>query len=80
VLIEWLFWIFISMDFIGGIKFLLRRVWKTIPRGLYYILTIQHVQLNLIVQVIRAPHSTYIAQLDRSGHMSSTYNMPSSSW
>jgi len=47
-------------------------VWRTLPRGLSHTLTIQLVQLSLIVQVTWAP-PTY----DRSGHMSSTCLAPS---
>ena len=47
-------------------------VWMTIPHRLYYTLTIQHVQLSLIVHVTWARHSSCLAQLDCSGHMNST--------
>jgi len=47
-------------------------VWMTIPYRLYFTLIIQHVQLNLIVQVTWAQPSTCLAQLDCSGHMNYT--------
>jgi len=44
----------------------------TIPYRLYFTLTIQHVQLNRIVQVTWAQPSTCLARLDHPCHMSST--------
>lgn len=50
-------------------------VWRTISHVLSYALTIQIVQLRLIVQITWALSIECLAQLDRLGHMSSTFNV-----